>query len=341
MSEQETIVRVGPSRAVSAEMVDRMELSAAAFERTNMPMVVCDAAQEDCPIVLANQSFLDLTGYRADEILGRNCRFLQGKGTLPESIDEIRSAMADGRECLVEILNYRKDGTPFVNQLHISPIHDEDGRLTYFFASQTDVTRFRNMESLEASQHRLLKEVDHRAKNDLAVVQSVVRLSRSDDPARYSTSVQNRVQALSRAHELLADKGWRDVELHDAVRVQLSPIAGTRMRLEGPPIMVPASVVQPLGLVFHELAVNAAVHGALSNAGGELEARWSEAPRGGIALTWRERGGNGRSGTASGFGSVIVRALVEKQLGGTVAREWTDDGLLLSMILPPGRELEP
>lgn len=150
------------------------------------------------------------------------------------------------------------------------------------------MTRFRNIQSLEESEHRLLMEVDHRAKNVLAVVESVVRLTRSDDAARYSASVQNRVQALSRAHVLLADNGWQDIELRDAIRVQLEPIGSRRMRLNGPRIMVPATIVQPLGLVFHELAVNAAVHGSLSSPQGQLEITWRDRPDGGIALVWHD-----------------------------------------------------
>ncbi|WP_132665867.1 PAS domain-containing protein [Rhizobium sp. PP-CC-3G-465] len=323
-----------PAAASRIGLIDHKELSATAFERTRMPMVISDARQPDYPIVLANESFLKLTGYAADEVVGRNCRFLQGKGTLPASIAEIRAAVAEERECTVEILNYRKDGSAFWNELHISPIYDDDGMLAYYFASQIDMTRFRNIQSLEESEHRLLMEVDHRAKNVLAVVESVVRLTRSDDAARYAASVQNRVQALSRAHVLLADRGWQDVALRDAISVQLDPVVGQRVHLEGPSISVPATIVQPLGLVFHELAVNAAVHGALSKPGGRLVITWSDSTEGGVDLIWRESGGAGSAGTTPGFGSVVLGALVEKQLGGTVDREWTDDGLVLSISFP-------
>lgn len=334
MSEPTTVHGDEPSAASPTGIIDHKELSATAFQRTRMPMVVSDARQPDYPIVLANEAFLNLTGYTGEEVLGRNCRFLQGKGTLPAAVAEIRAAVAENKECTVEILNYKKDGTPFWNQLHISPIFDDDGNLAYHFASQIDMTRFRNIQSLEESEHRLLMEVDHRAKNVLAVVESVVRLTRSDDAARYSASVQNRVQALSRAHVLLADNGWQDIELRDAIRVQLEPIGSRRMRLNGPRIMVPATNVQPLGLVFHELAVNAAVHGSLSSPQGQLEITWRDRPDGGIALVWHERGGTGQAGTARGFGSIILDAMVEKQLGGNVVREWTSDGMILSLMLP-------
>lgn len=91
------------------------------------------------------------------------------------------------------MLNYRKDGSAFWNQLHLSPIHDDNGRLVYHFGSQIDRTEYRRIQALEASEHRLLLEVDHRANNVLALVDSIVRLTRSDDAALYAAFVQKRV----------------------------------------------------------------------------------------------------------------------------------------------------
>lgn len=118
-----------PVAAKNPGMVDRKELSAFAFRRTRMPIVVSDALQPDFPIVLANNAFLHLTGYTAEEVLGRNCRFLQGEATSRTAIAQIRAAVAQEGETKVEILNYKKYGTPFCNQLHISPIVDEQGEL--------------------------------------------------------------------------------------------------------------------------------------------------------------------------------------------------------------------
>lgn len=139
-----------PAAATPKGMVDHKELATFAFQRTRMPMVMSDARQLDYPIVLANDAFLDLTGYSADELLGKNCRVLQGEDTSRAAVAEIRTIIAHGRGGNVELLNYRKDGSSFWNQLHLSPIRDDDGRLAYYFASQIDATEFRKIQTLDA-----------------------------------------------------------------------------------------------------------------------------------------------------------------------------------------------
>ncbi|EUB98349.1 signal transduction histidine kinase [Rhizobium sp. CF080] len=324
-----------PAAATNQGMVDRKELSAFAFQRTRMPMVVSDARQSDFPIVLANDAFLDLTGYSADEILGRNCRLLQGEATSRTALAQIRAAITQQREATIEILNYKKDGTPFWNQLHLSPIHDVQGELAYYFASQIDVTDYRRVEILEEAEHRLLLEVDHRTKNVLAIVDSVVRLSRSDNAASYAASVQQRVQALSRTHMLLAEKGWQEVELADIIRTQVQVFDNCDIEIEGPVVMIPAPSAQPIGLAIHELAANAAVHGALSKRQGRLSINWvQDGPA--LTITWHERGGpKPAKEPGSGFGNILLGAVVEEQLGGHISRAWRDEGLLLVIELPP------
>jgi PAS domain S-box-containing protein len=323
-----------PAAATKTGMAEHMELSAFAFQRTRMPMVVADARQSDMPIVLANDAFLELTGYSAEEILGRNCRFLQGEGTSRTAVAQLRAAIVNEREVNVEILNYKKDGTPFWNQLHLSAIRDDGGEVAYYFASQIDTTQYRKIQTLEDAEHRLLLEVDHRTKNVLAIVDSVVRLSRADNAASYAASVQHRVQALSRTHMLLAEKGWQQVSLADIVRTHVAIFDTGAVDLEGPDVMIPVQSVQPLGLAIHELAANAAVHGSLSTGEGSLSVAWS-ATRDGLRLRWDERGGPApRREPAEGFGNVLLGAVVERQLGGTITRDWLDDGLSLTIELP-------
>ena len=131
---------------------DRGNIFFAAVEMTRMPMIVTDPRQPDDPIVFANGAFFDLTGYTEDEVMGRNCRFLQGPQTDRRTVEEVRKAIHEERAVAVDILNYKKDGKPFWNALFIGPIFDQDGKLLYFFASQMDITERRTSQetSLQA-----------------------------------------------------------------------------------------------------------------------------------------------------------------------------------------------
>jgi PAS domain S-box-containing protein len=128
---------------------DRSNVFFAAVEMTRMPMVVTDPRLPDNPIVFANGAFFDLTQYKEEQVLGRNCRLLQGPDTDRRTVDEIRTAIAEHRPVSVDILNYKADGSTFWNALFLGPVFDAEGQLLYFFASQMDITERRM--SLEAS----------------------------------------------------------------------------------------------------------------------------------------------------------------------------------------------
>lgn len=112
----------------------------AAVELTPMPMLITNPRLPDNPIVFANKAFQNLTGYEADEIIGKNCRFLQGPGTDPKHVEIIHTALDAEQSIDIDILNYKKSGEPFWNRLHISPVKTEAGEIHHFVASQLDVT---------------------------------------------------------------------------------------------------------------------------------------------------------------------------------------------------------
>ncbi|GEP02638.1 hybrid sensor histidine kinase/response regulator [Methylobacterium oxalidis] len=118
----------------------------AAVETTRMPMIVTDPHQPDNPILFVNRAFVRMTGYSREELIGTNCRFLQGPDTDRDTIAEVRTAIAEHREFATEILNYRKDGSTFWNALFVSPVFNRSGDLVYFFGSQLDVSRRRDAE---------------------------------------------------------------------------------------------------------------------------------------------------------------------------------------------------
>jgi PAS domain S-box-containing protein len=126
--------------------LEDLRLRDRAIQAVTQGILITDPHQSDNPIIYASPGFTRLTGYDVAEVLGRNCRFLQGHGTDPGTIARISEALHTEVPCTVEMLNYRKDGTPFWNELSISPVHDEQGRLTHFVGVQADVTQRRKLE---------------------------------------------------------------------------------------------------------------------------------------------------------------------------------------------------
>lgn len=137
---------------------------AAAMRATRMPMLITDPRQPDNPIVFVNDAFARLTGYSREETLGRNCRFLQGPGTNLDDVAKIRQAIADREPIEIDLLNYKKDGSLFWNRLLVSPVFN-DGELSYYFASQLDVTRERtagistSRDAIEASMEQRIADL--------------------------------------------------------------------------------------------------------------------------------------------------------------------------------------
>jgi PAS domain S-box-containing protein len=135
-----------------------LDLLESAVDETAEGITISDARQPDNPVVFVNKGFERLTGYAAREIVGRNCRFLQGPGSDPDTLRQIRAAIASGTACTVELLNYRKDGTPFWNRLSITPLRDASGRVTHFAGIQSDITELRQtQERLQAANRELIR----------------------------------------------------------------------------------------------------------------------------------------------------------------------------------------
>ncbi|MFC5554087.1 histidine kinase dimerization/phosphoacceptor domain -containing protein, partial [Methylobacterium iners] len=136
--------------------------------------------------------------------MGRNCRFLQGPGTDQDSVRQVRDAIAARSDINVDVLNYRKDGTPFWNALYMSPVSSAAGELQYFFASQFDVTERRDALQLKTA---LLHEVDHRVKNNLQMVTALISMQAATitDPIVQQSlgTMMQRIEALSTVHRRL------------------------------------------------------------------------------------------------------------------------------------------
>ncbi len=197
----------------------------------------------------------------------------------------------------------------------------------------------------EERQVLLMQELDHRAKNALAVVQAAVRLTPSDDPEAFRAAIIGRVGALARAHTLLAAEQWMGANIQDLVRAELAAFltetpGTTRVETEGPALILTPAATQALSMALHELATNATKHGALATATGRVELKWWPDAKGRtLRLIWTEMGGPplGQPPARRGFGSRVLHATLAGQLGGHVEHRWEASGLTVTVTLPLSR----
>jgi PAS domain S-box-containing protein len=195
----------------------------------------------------------------------------------------------------------------------------------------------------EERQVLLAREVDHRARNALALVQSIVRLTRSDNIKSYITAVDGRIGALARAHTLLAQSRWQGADLARLVNEELAPFrtdGPERTTIAGPDVSLEPRTAQTLALALHELSTNAAKYGALSVRAGRVAVDWDLQPHG-LLLGWTESGGpQPKPPVAPGFGIRLISASIERQLAGEAAFDWRPEGLYCTLRVPCRDQIE-
>ena len=279
-----------------------------AAETTRMAMVFTDAKEPGHPIIFANDAFLALTGYSREEVLGQAFNFLMADGADARALARIRVEFAGNAAAGTEILYRRKDGSEFWAGLFVSPVEDKSGAIVQYFTSFVDLTKHKEE---QAQSKMLIDELNHRVKNTLATVQSIVwQASRANsDPQVIREAVESRLFALSRSHNLLTRENWHSAGLLDVVRDALEPFGVTDGRAErlvvtGENIRFSTKAALALGIAFNELATNAVKYGALSNDKGSIRIDWtiepaSTGPR--LILSWREKR------RAAGYATVAKR----------------------------------
>jgi len=195
--------------------------------------------------------------------------------------------------------------------------------------------RTAQLEAAIQRQELLAREVDHRARNALAVIQSIVALTPAEDSARFAEAVKGRIRAMAMAHNLLSESRWRGADLLNLVNDELAPYAeGDRIAVSGLPVSIAPTVAQNLALALHELATNAAKYGALSKAEGRLSVTW-RAENDELLIEWLEQCPHDVTRPSkAGFGSKVIEVSVKGQLGGQVIREWRPQGLRCTLRLP-------
>ena len=313
-----------------------------AAEETRMPMMFMDAKAPDNPIIFANDSFLELTGYNRDEVLGHSFTFLMAQGSDPKALAVVETAFKGHHDHGSEVRYRRKDGSEFWAALFISPVRDDSGKVIQHFASFIDLTRHKEE---QAQSRMLINELNHRVKNTLATVQSIVAqtLRNETDPEVIRESIESRVMALSRSHDLLTRENWESAGLLDVVQAALEPFGiangrSERFRVTGENVRFPPKSALALGIAFHELATNAVKYGAFSGETGCVRVAWTiePAPEGDtLILSWTEDNGPAVSPPSKkGFGSRVLERGLALELGGTTHLDYRPDGVVCTITIP-------
>ncbi len=224
-------------------------------------------------------------------------------------------------------------------------VPQSDGRGA-MFGVNVDITERKESEQ---RQQVLMHEVDHRARNVLAVVQAALRLTPRDDAQTYATAVEGRVAALARAHRMLAERRWSGASLRELVQGEVATLHPgaeadhdaaaplPRVEAQGPEVTLAPDAAQALAMALHELTTNSVKHGALSVATGKLSVTWRVDDAAGILdLRWVEKGAPPikRPPERRGFGSRVVEGVICNQLAGRIHEEWLPEGVALHITLP-------
>jgi PAS domain S-box-containing protein len=316
-----------------------------AAETTRMPMVFTNARESGNRIIFANDSFLALTGFAREEVLGQGFDFLLAPDAGPGEHAQVEAAFAGQSEDLLELQYRRKDGSAFWAVVFISPVRDQAGDIEQHFASFVDLTRHR-----EEEEHLrfLLEELNHRTQNTLATVLAIAgQTLRTATDRDQVDAFEGRILALSKVHSLLGRENWLAVSLRDVAEQHLRPFGlgdgvDIRFSVQGIDIRLEPKMALGLAMVFHELATNAAKYGSLSRPGtGTVAITWevepgAQADR--LRLRWQEAGGPPVAAPSRrGFGSRLIMSGLAQALNGEVQLDYDAAGLTCMIALPVPR----
>ena len=285
-------------------------------------------------IVTWNRGAERLFGYTAEEAIGQSIMILIPPDRHDEEIEILERIRRGEHTDHYETVRQRKDGSAVEVSLTVSPVKNTEGGIIGASTIARDITeRKQDEERLKL----LAREVDHRAKNLLAVVQAMVRMTRADTVADFVDAVEGRIAALARAHMLLAGSRWTGADLRRLIEDEIAPYSSGSGRAQacGPTVTLSPESAQALAMALHELATNAAKYGALSAPEGRVSIEWSWTPEQQLVLRWAETGGPPvRPPSRYGFGSRLVERAIRDQLGGGVRIDWKVDGIVCELIVP-------
>ncbi|WP_309090424.1 HWE histidine kinase domain-containing protein [Phenylobacterium sp.] len=308
----------------------------------NIP-ILCWMARPDGHVFWYNPRWYEYTGASPDAQEGWGWASVHDPQVLPTVEARWRHSLATGETFEMTFPLRGADGVfrPFLTR--VTPLRDEAGRIVRWFGTNTDVSRqLQDQERLRL----MVNELNHRVKNTLATVQSIIALSLRgvDVPGPVRETLTNRILALSKAHDVLTDEQWSGADLREIVQQAADPYqteGDVRFRVDGPPVRLPPRTAIAIALALHELATNAAKYGALSAVGGRVDLIWDVVSEDGatkLRLDWRESGGPPvEPPKRTGFGTRLIERGLSADLQGRVTIEYLPAGVVCAIEarLPP------
>jgi PAS domain S-box-containing protein len=272
-------------------------------------------------------------GYTAQEAVGKPITILIPTDRHDEEPTILARIRRGERIEHYETVRRRKDGSLIDISLTVSPVKNAQGKIVGASKIARDITdRKRANERIAA----LAREAEHRSKNILAIVQATVNLSHSNTPDGLKRAINGRIQALASVHSLFVESRWVGAELSSIVSQELAPYlreGATRVRIDGPHVLLPPDTVQAIALTQHELATNAAKYGSLSVPTGQVEVTWSISADGRLTLHWTESGGPPtQKPTRKGFSTSVMERMIRDQLKGEMHLDWRSEGLACEIV---------
>jgi PAS domain S-box-containing protein len=295
-------------------------------------------------IEYANPAFLRMTGYTMEEVIGRTPRFLQGPRTDRAELDRMRLELAAHGTFRGDAINYRKDGTEYVIEWLVTAVRNGTGQVSHWVSVQRDITDRRRAEE---RQRFLLSELQHRVRNILAIVRSVVhRTVRTTDTVEdYMMHLDGRLNALARTQVLATRSPFVGIDLAFLVAEELLSYAAQedeQVSIEGPDLRLQPRAAETLGLAIHELATNAVKYGALSNPAGHIRVSWRIEPEprtdgsAHLLFEWTETGSQNVAAPPwrRGFGTELLERTLPFDLDAETVLTPAPDGLCWRIALP-------
>lgn len=337
---------VGERTAALAEANKKLQESEAKYRR------IVSTANEgiwvlgpDALTMFVNARMAEMLGYEPQEIAGRPMTDFMFAGDMADHAARMEQRRGGIKEHY-ERRFMRRDGETVWTIVSAAGMHDEGGEFIGSFGMVTDITLRKQREE----QIRfLLGEVNHRAKNMLAVVQAIARHTAASEPEDFVPRFSDRIQALAASHDLLAQSEWRGVDIDALMRSQLahfSDLIGARIVLDGPHLMLSPRASQSIGMAVHELATNSSKYGALSGPDGRVTVTWrleqdDDCPGASFILIWSERDGPPVAvPSRRGFGHKVLTA-PEFELDANVQLDYAPAGLSWRMVCRAAAVLVP